>query len=191
MRARARQGRPAPPRAQGEDSVDANAVVSYNLRAIRERKGWTQPDVARRLAEFTGHELPKGSVCNMERGYEHGRGRHFDAHELYLLSVVFDVPIVYFFLPPPAGLGPDRLADTGQPLVDLYATALGDNDQLVALDERLVHPGPTDRFRVWRQTRLAQPCRHDDEEVREIAESLVDLAGALETLSRRHTEEAS
>ncbi|MEZ5218548.1 MAG: hypothetical protein R2715_18640 [Ilumatobacteraceae bacterium] len=47
----------------------------------------------------------------MERGFDGDRRRRFDAHELYLLSVVFDVPIAYFFVPPP-GTGMNVLADT-------------------------------------------------------------------------------
>ena len=45
----------------------------------------------------------------MERGFDGDRRRRFDAHELYLLSVVFDVPIAYFFVPPPGtGIGRAR-----------------------------------------------------------------------------------
>ena len=36
----------------------------------------------------------------------------FDAHQLYVLFVVFAVPIAYFFVPPPAGVAPALLADT-------------------------------------------------------------------------------
>ena len=72
----------------------------------------------------------------MERGFDGERRRRFDAHELYLLSMVFDVPIVYFFIPPP-GTGLAELADTGRPVAELYASLLGTDDQLDALDERL------------------------------------------------------
>jgi len=34
---------------QGRDGLDVNAVVSYNLKAIRERQGWTQQEVADRI----------------------------------------------------------------------------------------------------------------------------------------------
>ncbi len=115
--------------------VDANAVVSYNVRAIRERRGMTQQAVAERLAQLTGHQLPQASISAMERGFDGERRRRFDAHELYLLSVVFDVPIAYFFIPPPST---ERvLADTGRPLCRLYAAFLGRLEQLEALDERL------------------------------------------------------
>ena len=77
--------------------MDVNAVVSFNVKTIRERRGLTQQQVADRLAELTGHRLPQASISAMERGFDGERRRRFDAHELYLLSVVFDVPIAYFF----------------------------------------------------------------------------------------------
>ncbi len=91
VRPRKRQSEPsATPEAPG---LDVNAVVSYNVKAIRERRGLTQQAVADRLAELTGHQLPQASISAMERGFDGERRRRFDAHELYLLSVVFDVPI--------------------------------------------------------------------------------------------------
>ena len=96
----------------GRIGVDANAVVSYNLRVIRERYGWTQQAVAERLSRLTGHQLPQASISAMERGFDGDRRRRFDAHELYLLSEVFEVPMAYFFAPPAGGVdrgpGPGR-----------------------------------------------------------------------------------
>jgi len=118
--------------------VDANAVVSYNLRAIRKRRRWTQEKVAELLGELTGHKLPQASISAMERGFNGQRRRRFDAHELYLLARVFDVPIVYFFTPPPQALAAEQvLADTSRPVWDLYAAILGRYAQLQLLDERL------------------------------------------------------
>ena len=120
---------PAPARPTG--GLDVNAVVSYNLRTIRQRQGWTQEGVAQRLAQLTGHELPQASISAMERGFDGNRRRRFDAHELYLLSVVFNVPILYFFLPPPKDDREDRyLADTERPVGELYAAVLGEEWQL-------------------------------------------------------------
>jgi transcriptional regulator with XRE-family HTH domain len=116
--------------------VDANAIVAYNLGAIRRRRGWTQREVADRLSRLTGRPVDKVSISAMENSGALRR-RRFDAHALYLLSVVFDVPIAYFFLPPPQGAVGGRLAGTGQPLHDLYVSFLGRVDQLDALDDRL------------------------------------------------------
>ena len=155
-----------------------NAVVSYNLKAIRERQGWTQQEVADRLAQLTGHTLPQASISAMERGFDGERRRRFDAHELYLLSVLFDVPIVYFFVPPPDSERA-QLADTGRPVTELYTAVLGHERQLAPVDERLSEIGIKnpdeadqalvailgaktatgawhDHFRVWRKRRLRQ-----------------------------------
>ena len=139
---RARKKVPAAETAEIEArrGLDVNAVVSYNFKAIRERQGWTQQGVAERLGQLTGHTLPQASISAMERGFDGDRRRRFDAHELYLLSVLFDVPIAYFFLPPP-GTSTSQLADTGQPVTELYAALLGEEWQLAPLDERLAEIG--------------------------------------------------
>src|SRR5437763_8779224 len=119
-----------------KDGIDVNAIVSYNLKVIRERRGMTQEDVAERLATLTGHRLPQASISAMERGFDGTRRRRFDAHELYLLATVFNVPIVYFFLPPP-DTGLKVLADTHRPISELYASLLGHDSQLEPVDDRL------------------------------------------------------
>ena len=125
MRARKKTDPVKAPRPIGADTgIDVNAVVSYNLKAIRERNGWTQQEVADNLGRLTGHVLPQASISAMERGFDGERRRRFDAHELYLLSVLFDVPIAYFFVPPP-GSERTHLADTGDWLSTLYAAVLG------------------------------------------------------------------
>ncbi len=187
--------------------LDVNAVVSYNLRTIRQRQGWTQEGVAQRLAQLSGHELPQASISAMERGFEGGRRRRFDAHELYLLSVVFGVPIVYFFIPPPTEEREDRsLADTGQPVSDLYAALLGADDQLAEVDQRLTDLGRTSpaeaemtlaliygpeggpvrdwyaAFRTWRKRRLLALARDHGDRLEDIAEFLTTFGTELKNV---------
>jgi transcriptional regulator with XRE-family HTH domain len=127
-------------------SLDLNAVVSYNVRAIRLLRGLTQDQVADRLAEFTGHRLPQASISQMERSFvDRRRRRLFDAHDLYLLAKVFDVPIVYFFLPPPTCL--ERpIITTGEPVAGIVDVLFGTPGSLRAVDSRLVDiaPRPTE-----------------------------------------------
>ncbi len=186
--------------------LDVNAVVSYNLRTIRQRQGWTQEGVAQRLAQLTGHELPQASISAMERGFEGGRRRRFDAHELYLLSVVFGVPIVYFFIPPPTDEREDRyLADTERPVRELYAAVLGSEGELNELDERLAAIGLTSpeeaeqtlaaiwgpggtannwypHFRTWRKRRLLALARDYGDRLDEIAEFLAAFGTELKNV---------
>ncbi len=116
--------------------LDVNAIVSFNVKAIRERRGMTQIQVAERLAQLTGNLLPQASISAMERGFDGERRRRFDAHELYLLSHVFGVPIAYFFLPPP---GHRRRAGRHPPARPATCTCRcsGQDWQLDDLDDRL------------------------------------------------------
>jgi transcriptional regulator with XRE-family HTH domain len=205
MRARKKTDPADQPRPIGANSgIDVNAVVSYNLKAIRERNGWTQQEVADRLGRLTGHILPQASISAMERGFDGERRRRFDAHELYLLSVLFDVPIAYFFVPPP-GSERTRLADTGDLLPSLYAAVLGEERQLAPLDERLSEIGIKnpeeadqalaavlgtkiatgawhDHFRVWRRRRLRQVERQYGDQLDEVADFLANFAARIKAV---------
>jgi transcriptional regulator with XRE-family HTH domain len=184
--------------------LDVNAVVSYNFKAIRERKGWTQQRVADRLGQLTGHTLPQASISAMERGFDGDRRRRFDAHELYLLSVLFEVPIAYFFLPPPDS-SKSQLADTGHLVTELYRALLGEEWQLAPLDERLAEIGLKnpeeadqalvaifgvkfatgawhDHFRVWRKKRLRQVERQYGDRLDEVADFLADFAAKIKAV---------
>ena len=54
-----------------------------HTKAIRERNGWTQQEVADNLGRLTGHTLPQASISATERGFDGERRRRFDAHEPY------------------------------------------------------------------------------------------------------------
>jgi transcriptional regulator with XRE-family HTH domain len=207
VRGRKKMPEPEPPTRPG-GGLDVNAVVSYNVKAIRERRGWTQQSVAERLGRLTGHQLPQASISAMERGFDGDRRRRFDAHELYLLSMVFDVPIAYFFIPPP-GSGTELLADTARPVPELYASLLGTEHQLGPLDERLAeirinNPDETDpvlaavfggaeegtrnwhqSFRTWRKRRLREVEREYGDRLDEAAAFLHDFASKIEALGPR------
>ena len=121
----------------GGRTRDVNAVVAHNIRAIRRLQGLTQQQAAERLAIFTGNRPLQASVSAMERAFDSGRRRLFDAHTLYLLSKVFDVPIIYFFLPPPGCLD-HTLDGTNEPVASLLESSLGATESLPIIDRRLV-----------------------------------------------------
>jgi transcriptional regulator with XRE-family HTH domain len=201
VRPRKRDTPSPPPEPAG---MDVNAVVSYNVKAIRERRGMTQQGVADRLAQLTGHQLPQASISAMERGFDGERRRRFDAHELYLLSVVFDVPIAYFFIPPP-GTGLTELADTRRPVAELWRALLGTDSQLDAVDARLAEikvddPDASDQvlaaifgpenaatnwhthFRTWRRQRLREIEVEYGDRLDEVAEFLAEFASKIQAL---------
>ncbi len=187
--------------------LDVNAIVSYNLKWIRERKGWTQQDVADRLALITKHQLPQASISAMERGFDGERRRRFDAHELYLFSVVFGVPIMFFFLRPPNVRG-QLLADSERPVGELYASVLGFEQGLDLVDERLAELGimPPDEddvrtellfgrdgrskkwfrhFRLWRKERIDKVAKQHEDKLEELADFLLMFAQGIKTFGPR------
>jgi transcriptional regulator with XRE-family HTH domain len=132
-----RRSTPPPP-----PEVDLNQVVAYNVRAARELRGWTQDEFAERLEPYVGQRLTQASVSAIERAWDGERRREFDAHELLTFAIVFDLPIIWFLLPPP---GDHRLMRaTTRPVDELYAWLLGRPDQLPPLYDRLRAIGITE-----------------------------------------------
>src|SRR6266508_1348844 len=123
---------PPPPR---PPEVDLNQVVAYNVRAARELRNWTQDEFAERLEPYVGQRLTQASVSAIERAWDGERRREFDAHELLTFAMVFDLPIIWFLLPPP---GDHRLMRaTTRPVDELYTWLLGRPDQLPPIYDRL------------------------------------------------------
>lgn len=117
------------------DAIDVNAVVSYNLRAAREQNGWTQEQLADRLAAVTGRRPNQAGVSALERVWEGGKRREFDAQELVDFALALNVPVLWFFLPPPG----DRreIKNTGRQLFALIDLLVGRAEHLPRIEERL------------------------------------------------------
>jgi transcriptional regulator with XRE-family HTH domain len=113
--------------------ADMNEVVAYNFKRARDLHGWTQDEVADRLAPFLGVRLPQASISGIERGYM-GRRREFDAQELLAFACCFDLPIVWFFIPPLDDHR--RFQNTSDHVQELYTLLLGREDQLGLLYDR-------------------------------------------------------
>jgi transcriptional regulator with XRE-family HTH domain len=116
-----------------------NQVVAYNIRRARAKREWTQEDAAQHLEPYLGTLWSKATFSAAERGFETGdRIRQFTADDLIALSRGFDLPIVWFMLPPRVKdvmaepvlkVGGKRLAG------DEWRAALLDTDQV---NDRLV-----------------------------------------------------
>lgn len=121
-----------------ENTADLNEIVAYNFKRARERAGLTQDEVADQLVPFLGQRLTQASISGIERGYGIRR-REFDAQEILAFSCCFDLPLVWFFLPPPD----DRRRLRGAPegVHELYKVVLGREDQLEVLYERFRQMG--------------------------------------------------
>jgi transcriptional regulator with XRE-family HTH domain len=128
---------PAPPdrAADPRPAVDLNQVVAYNVRAARELRGWTQEEFAERLERYSGQRLTQAGISSIERAWDSDRHREFDAHELLVFAMVFDLPIIWFLLPPK---GDHRLMrGTTRQVDELYLWLLGWPEKLEPLYARL------------------------------------------------------
>jgi transcriptional regulator with XRE-family HTH domain len=115
--------------------ADLNEIVAYNFRAARELRGWTQDESAQALEGLLGQRLPQASISAIERAYEGDRRREFDAHEILAFALAFDLPLVWFFLPPP---GDHRgLHHTTNIVNELYGIVFGTEAQLGPVYDRL------------------------------------------------------
>lgn len=112
-----------------------NQIVAYNVIKARALRGWTQEQAAVALAPYLGAKLSGPSFSALERSAVNvDRIKQFSADDLLALSRGFDLPIGYFFTPPPpaldAGLhGPDAGMKGLDPIVLLDAI-LGTPDNL-------------------------------------------------------------
>ncbi len=117
------------------ETVDLNQVVAYNLRAGRELRGWTQEDLARQLERFLGTRPTQATISALERAWDGERRREFDVHEIAVFATALNLPIMWFFLPPPDDHR--EIHSIGRPLQELYILLLGRHDQLDPVYERL------------------------------------------------------
>ncbi len=81
----------------------ASQVVAHNLTRARRLRGVSQAEVAERLARFTGAKWTQVTVSQAERSVSGQRVRNFSANELVALARTFDLPMLYFFMPPDDG----------------------------------------------------------------------------------------
>src|SRR6266542_1271519 len=82
-----------------------NQLVAFNLRRARELRGWTQEEAAERLEPYLGIRWSKGTFSAAETSAKGGRVRLFNADEIAALSLAFDLPLTWWFLPPRRAAG--------------------------------------------------------------------------------------
>jgi transcriptional regulator with XRE-family HTH domain len=120
---------------QNPGQADLNQVVAYNFRRARELRGWTQDEAAMALEPLLGQRLPQASISAIERAYEGDRRREFDAQEILAFALAFNLPLVWFFLPPP---GDHRTLERTTNIVsELYGIVFGRENQLGPVYDRL------------------------------------------------------
>lgn len=113
-------------------------VVAHNLTRARELRGLTQAEVAERLSRFSGSKWSQVTVAQAEASVGGQRVRQFTANELVALARTFDLPVVFFFLPPDDGSGHLVTDDVkrGLPWEYLLVLLLGHRDSFSILADR-------------------------------------------------------
>lgn len=120
-------------------SWTASQVVAHNLTRARQLRGLTQAEVAKRLSTFTGTNWSQATVAQAEGSVLGVRVRQFTANELVALARVFDLPVLYFFLPPydhDGGLGAPDSPPRGWPWEYLLMLLWGHAGNFAVVAER-------------------------------------------------------
>jgi transcriptional regulator with XRE-family HTH domain len=137
-------------------TMTPNQIVAYNLAKARALRGWTQEEAAEQLAPYWGARLSGASFSALERSaWSVERIKQFSADDLLALARCFDVPLGYFFTPPPPGFDaalhtPDAPTAGVDPIVLLDAV-LGSPNSLAEWETELLAysashaPAPTNR----------------------------------------------
>ena len=185
-----------------------NQIVACNVAKARELRGWTQEQAAEELAPYLGAKLSGASFSALERSaWSVDRIKQFSADDLLALSRGFDLPIGFFFTPPPPELdaalhAPDAPMPGLDPIVILNAI-LGTpenlaywRDELLAYASSTAPPPQTKREKAHvtpvdlpdridpiaalRARALLRNSFGDLESAKAVLERLAELAGALD-----------
>lgn len=153
----------------------ASQVVAHNLTQARELRGLTQAEIAERLSRFAGSNWTQATVAQAEGSVGGQRVRQFTANELVALARTFDLPVLFFFLPPDDGEGSLATDDrkSGLPWEYLLLLVLGHRGNFGVLAERSVN---------WQHVLTAAVDIPSGDEL-EAGDRSAEIAGAL-----RHRE---
>ena len=83
-------------------TLTPNQIVAGNLYAARKLRGWTQEETARHLEPYLGALWSKANYSVAENSFRRNeRLRNFSADDLVALAATFELPMSWFFTPPP------------------------------------------------------------------------------------------
>jgi hypothetical protein len=199
--------------AQGDEvplyfGLTPNQVIAYNVAQARLWKGWTQEQACEALEPYLGKRWSKANYSAAERSVDGSRIRQFDADEIVAFARAFDMPVTWFFLPPPPWASPGvpaklRTPDAerfGAPLALLADLVFGDDPQRATMELRFQgfldqlgeNPLSDAQQRVAEmvKTRKTQIVRHALGDLQRWQTQLRALANHLEELEYRSALES-
>ncbi len=173
----------------------ANQLVAYNLARIRKQQGLTQEQTVELLIRFLGVRWSVASLSAAERSVDGRRVKEFNADELIALCRAFDVPLAFWFTPPPSDEHP-RLAtpdalDQGLPVDALLDIVFGRTDNRHTLEQGLLAGLPdleadsvTDRLDASAAFRLRRQLHDAFGDLGQARQVLERVASILEQLDK-------
>jgi transcriptional regulator with XRE-family HTH domain len=181
--------------------VTPNQVIAYNLREARRQHGWTQERAAAELEPYLGTRWSVPVFSAAERSVAGERIREFSADDVHALSRAFNLPITFFFRPPPnayaivhghaswAHTGGTAASKPGESPVDFFARVIEldrpENAWLLKwLDDAPRHVREAIRLKLdERAVRATQNAlAHELYPLTEWAERLHDMGNQLESV---------
>ncbi|MGH9287289.1 MAG: helix-turn-helix domain-containing protein [Acidimicrobiales bacterium] len=155
-----------------------NQVVAFNLAQAREWKGWTQDQAAEALEPYLGKRWSKASVSQAERSIAGKFVRNFDADEIVAFARAFELPLGWFFMPPPPWSDqPGVPVKLKTPDAEQLGTALALLIDLVFGDETS-QPLLAMRLDAWLQQRPPQLTHAQERIARMVRHRIESLARA-------------
>ncbi|MGH9122752.1 MAG: helix-turn-helix domain-containing protein, partial [Acidimicrobiales bacterium] len=185
----------------GVVGMSANQIVAFNLALARSWRRWTQEEAAAAIEPYLGVRWSKASVSQAERSVNGNFVRNFSADEIVAFAQAFEVPVTWFFMPPPPrdddgfpirlvdrdGGGPAPLAT----LIDLVFGTEGQQAEMaLRLDAWLAWTSPDTLTEAQRRVtdlvtkRTAALLRRSFRQVQDWQTSLHAIANQLEELER-------
>jgi len=161
-------------------TMTTNQIVAHNVAKARALRGWTQEQAAEALAPYLGAKLSGASFSALERSaWKVERIKQFTADELLALSRAFDLPIGYFFVPPPPAF------DAGLAAPDAGLKGL---DPIVVLDAILGTPANLEHWENELRAYSASVAPQPRSKREKPSVSPSDLAERLNTLGRSRSQ---
>jgi hypothetical protein len=168
-----------------------NQLIAYNLTEARRLQGLTQEQAAEKLEPFIGERWSVPVFSAAERSVTGKRIREFSADDVVAFSRAFDLPVSFFFKPPPDAdsINHGRAPGSGESPINYFkrAIALDESKNAWLLEWLGRFPGPTRNRLRWaldeRTARAGEDTlAHELEPVIEWAERLHDMGTQLETV---------
>ncbi len=126
-------------------SLSPNQIVAYNLTQARFERQWTQDEAAEALEPYLGALWSRAVWSAAERSVDGSRVRLFTADDIVAFARGFDLPITYFFLPPPPWVDgrpvkldtPDTRAQFGETMATMIDLIFGTPEQAALVSLRM------------------------------------------------------